>query len=65
MMKRADPILRQIEDHLRRTGMSATAFGIQTLNDPALVTDLRNGRELRSATRARVMAFIERESCDA
>lgn len=64
-MKRADPILRQIEQYLRRTGVSATAFGVAALNDPALVNDLRNGRELRSTTRERVLAYIERESCPA
>lgn len=64
-MKRADPILRQIEEYLRRTGTTPTAFGVATLNDPALVSDIRNGRELRSATRGRVLAYIERESCPA
>lgn len=63
-MTRADPILRLIEQHLRRTGMSPTAFGTAALNDPALLNDLRNGRELRLATRERVLAFIV-ESCDA
>lgn len=39
-------------------GMTASAFGTQSINDPALVSDLREGRELRRATRERILAFI-------
>ena len=58
-----DPTLRLIENYLRRTGMAPSAFGLAVLNDPALVFDLKNGRELRRATRERITAWIERESC--
>jgi Meiotically Up-regulated Gene 113 (MUG113) protein len=53
------PLANEIEVFLRKTGMSATAFGIQAANDPQLVHELRKGRECRKATRNRVAAFIE------
>lgn len=53
-----DPILAVIEQFLAASEMSATAFGMAAANDPALVHDLRQGRELRRATRARVEEFI-------
>jgi hypothetical protein len=51
-------MLTIIQRYLRRTGMPATKFGRLAVNDPRLVGDLRNGRELRSDTRARVEDFI-------
>lgn len=35
-----------------------TRFGRLAVNDPRLVGDLRRGRELRQATRARVEALL-------
>jgi hypothetical protein len=49
---------REIEGFLRRTGMPATKFGRLAVNDPRFVLDLRNGREPRSYTTARVIDFI-------
>lgn len=49
---------RKIEKFLRRTKMPATKFGRLALGDPRLVHDLRNGRELRAPTAARVEAFL-------
>lgn len=54
-------VRRKIELYLRRTGMPATKFGRLAVNDPRLVGDLRNGRELRAATAARVEAFLSAE----
>jgi hypothetical protein len=48
----------KIERFLRRTSMSASRFGRLALGDPRLVHDLRNGRELRPPTVARVEAFL-------
>ena len=48
----------EVEKFLRRTGMSATRFGRLAVNDPRFVLDLRNGREPRSSTAARVIDFI-------
>jgi len=53
-----DPILDTIELFLRATDMSATAFGVEVAGDPTLVHELRQGRETRRATRARIRAFI-------
>jgi hypothetical protein len=38
--------------------MPATKFGRLAVNDPRFVLDLRNGREPRSHTTARVIDFI-------
>jgi 2,4-dienoyl-CoA reductase-like NADH-dependent reductase (Old Yellow Enzyme family) len=54
---------RKIEKFLRRTDMPATKFGRLALGDPKLVRDLRNGRELRAPTVAKLEAFLaEQES---
>jgi 2,4-dienoyl-CoA reductase-like NADH-dependent reductase (Old Yellow Enzyme family) len=53
-------LLQRIERHLRRTGTAVTRFGREAVNDPRFVLDLRNGRELRSATQARVLAYLDR-----
>lgn len=51
-------ILGKVERYLRKHGMPATKFGRLAVRDPRLVGDLRNGRELRSRTLARVEAFL-------
>jgi 2,4-dienoyl-CoA reductase-like NADH-dependent reductase (Old Yellow Enzyme family) len=53
-------IARRIERFLRRHGMSATRFGREAMGDPRFVFDLRNGRELRDSTAARVAAWLDR-----
>jgi hypothetical protein len=54
-------LLNLIEKHLVQTGKTETAFGIEAMNDRSLVRDIRNGRELRKAGRAKVMAIIGEE----
>ena len=56
--------LTAIERFLTASGMSASAFGVAAAGDPALVYDMRRGRELRRATRARIRAFIAAEMAD-
>lgn len=51
-------VLWRIERYLRETDMPATKFGRLAVNDPRLVGDLRNGRELRPKTAARIDAFL-------
>ena len=51
-------VLGTIERYLRTTRMPETKFGRLAVNDPRLVRDLRNGRELRDRTAARIVAFI-------
>jgi hypothetical protein len=52
--------LHKIERFLKVHDMPQTKFGRLEVNDPRLIGDLRNGRDLRSATRARVEAFMSR-----
>ncbi|NIJ34286.1 hypothetical protein [Sphingomonas oligoaromativorans] len=57
-------LLTRIQRHLRRTGTPPTRFGREVVGDPRFVADLRNGREVRSATEARVHAWLDRhEGC--
>jgi hypothetical protein len=44
--------------------MSASAFGMEALGDPALVYEMRQGREPRRATRARIREFINAALAD-
>ena len=52
-------LLRRVEHYLRRSGTAPTRFGRDAVSDPRFVFDLRNGREPRPATAARVAAFLE------
>lgn len=52
-------MLRRIERHLELSGVSATAFGRGVMNDPSFVRQLRNGRQLRPETVARIEAAID------
>jgi len=51
----------RIERFLRATNMPETRFGRLAINDPRLVRDLRNGRELRRRTAARIERFLAGE----
>lgn len=55
-------LLRRIEIYLRRSGTAPTRFGRDAVGDPRFVFDLRNGREPRPATRARVAAWLDGRS---
>ena len=52
-------LMRRIERFLERAEMKPTRFGRETVGDPRLVSDLRNGRELRDATIARIQAWLD------
>jgi tRNA-dihydrouridine synthase len=52
------PLLPRIERHLRRTGVSASAFGRDAVGDPCLVADLRRGRYVRPSVARRIEACI-------
>ena len=52
-------LLRRVEQYLRRSGTAPTRFGREAVSDPRFVFDLRNGREPRPSTAARVAAFLE------
>lgn len=51
--------LNTVEDFLIKKNMSATTFGILSNKEPNLVFTLREGRECREETQARVLNFIE------
>lgn len=51
-------LLKQIEAHLKSSGLPATRFGRIVVNDPRLVHDLRNGRQPGPGIVARVTRFI-------
>jgi hypothetical protein len=50
---------RRIELYLRRTSTAPTRFGRDALGDPRFVFDLRNGREPREETSARIHAWLD------
>ena len=52
-------LLKEVEKYLRQNGIAPTRFGREVLGDPRFVLDLRNGRDPRARTVARVRAFLE------
>lgn len=55
----------EVEAHLTKTGLTATAFGIAALGDPRFVFELREGREPRFGTIDKVRAFIAAAASEA
>ena len=49
----------RIQLFLTRADMTPTRFGRETVGDPRLVFDLKNGRELRASTSARIHAWLD------
>ena len=52
-------LLREVEKFLNFSNMEATKFGREVVKDPRFVFDLRNGREPRPRTIAKVRDFLE------
>lgn len=52
-------LLREVERFLRQADIPATRFGREALGDPRFVFDLRNGRDPRPGTVAKVRAYLE------
>lgn len=53
-------LLSRIEQHLKDSKASPTAFGMEALGDPNFVFDLRKkGRDPRLSTAQRVLDFIQ------
>lgn len=52
-------LLREVEKFLRQSDVAPTRFGRDAVGDPRFVFDLRNGRDPRPATIARVRAYLE------
>jgi hypothetical protein len=52
-------LLREVEKFLRRNETAPTRFGRDVVGDPRFVFDLRNGRDPRPQTIARLLAYLE------
>lgn len=52
-------LLREVEKFLRQKDLAPTRFGREAVGDPRFVFDLRNGRDPRPVTVARVRAYLE------
>jgi len=52
------PLVKRIEAHLIRTGLSATRLGREAMGDPRIVFDLRAGRKPRLETERRLVAWL-------
>ena len=52
-------LLREVVKYLRDSQVPPARVGREVMRDPRFVFDLRNGREPRSGTVARVRAFLE------
>ena len=52
-------LLREVEKFLRQNDTAPTRFGREVVGDPRFVFDLRNGRDPRPGTVARVRAYLE------
>ena len=52
-------LLREVEKFLRQSDVAPTRFGRDVVGDPRFVFDLRNGRDPRPQTVARVLAYLE------
>ena len=48
-----------VEDFVKRTGMSATSFGIKAKNDPCFYSRVMSGQEVKEEGKNRVLAFME------
>lgn len=51
-------LLHRIDAHLRAHRMTPTKFGREALGDPNLVAQLRQGRQLRTATVKRILNYL-------
>ena len=52
-------LLREVENFLRVRNLPPARFGRDVMGDPRFVFDLRNGREPRPRTIARIRKFLE------
>ena len=54
-------LLRRIETYLGRSATRPARFGREVVGDPCFVFDLREGREPRPATIAKVTEWLDRQ----
>lgn len=55
-------ILSRIESHLQRHKLAPSRFGRGLCNDPRLVFDLRNGRQLRRTLKKRILVHLQQRT---
>lgn len=65
MLTTTDSFLAEIEAFLERSGMSATAFGLETVKDPNFVADLRAGRAPSLRLVEKVDGYIKGQGAEA
>jgi hypothetical protein len=58
--KAARELKRRIENHLKRKRIPPTRFGRETVNDPNLVFQIREGRRITARTAARIREWLDR-----
>ena len=54
-------LMRRIEKYMKREDMKPTRFGREAVGDPRLISDIKNGRELRDSTIARIQAWLDEQ----
>jgi len=54
-------LLRRIERYLRASRTPPTRFGRESVRDPRLVHDLRNGRQPGQAVTRRISDYLDRQ----
>lgn len=54
-------LIARIERCIAATGSNMTAFGKEAIKDHRLLADLKEGRELRRATREQVEDFLTKQ----
>ena len=52
-------LMRRIQHFLKQADMAPTRFGREAVGDPRLISDMKNGRELRDETIARIQAWLD------
>jgi homoserine dehydrogenase len=61
-MDELEKFLAEVEAYLTARDLTPTAFGNKAAGDPNFVFDLREGREPRRVTIAKVRAFMDEEN---
>lgn len=52
-------LMRRIQHFLEQAEMTPTRFGREAVGDPRLISDMKNGRQLRDSTIARIQAWLD------
>ncbi len=58
-------LLSVAERYIRKNKVSATRVGRESVGDPRLIFDMRNGRNLGAKIESRLSAYLMRDAGDA